>query len=833
MTKEQIKQIVSQLTLEEKAALSSGKNFWQSVDIERLGIPNIFFSDGPNGLRKQSIDAADNLGLNESRKSTCFPTSVTTASSWDESMCENIGRALGREATALDVGVLLGPGTNIKRDPLCGRNFEYLSEDPYLAGKCVSGLIRGIQEFAASACVKHFALNNQETGRMYVDSVVDERAMREIYLTPFEMAVKQGDVHTIMSSYNRLNGEYTNENKHLLVDILRNEWGYEGVVLTDWGGDNDRVQAAMCGNEIEMPTSDGYSINAIIEAVNAGVLDMATLDANTERLLTLAFKTKEVLDNGDKTYDVEQNHNFAYEAAKGSMVLLKNDGALPLNPTEKVCFIGDFAKKARYQGGGSACVNPTKLDNVIDVIGPEDPINFIGYAQGFDQYGKKSKKLVKEAIALAQQAEKIVFFIGLDDVTESEGKDRDDMKIPTNQLELLAELKKLGKPIVCVLSCGSPVETDWDEDINALLCVYLTGQAGAQAILDNLMGKVNPSGKLAETFPVRYEDTPAANYYLKNEMTAEYRESVFVGYRYYEKAGVAPKYPFGFGLSYTTFAYSDLQVNENGVTFTLTNTGAVDGAEVAQMYVGAVGSKVFRPVKELKGFTKVFLKAGESKQVEIPFDEYTFRYFNVKANEWQIEDCDYNVMVGSSSANMLLTASYKPEGGVSAEGVYDEAALANYFAGDIKNVPDDQFELLLGRPIPDPDLKFINKKKTRIIVDYNTSVLQLRYAKGWTGRAFSWGVRFGEKLFRKMGNHKMANLLKIGPYYLPIRGMNRMSGGALDMNQVDGLVIMFNGKFFKGLGHFLKATSQRGKAKKAAAKAAKAAEEAKAQEEQK
>ncbi|MCD8308227.1 MAG: glycoside hydrolase family 3 C-terminal domain-containing protein [Clostridia bacterium] len=821
MNKDEIKEIVKQMTLEEKASLASGKDFWQSKAVERLGIPSVYFSDGPNGLRKQEA-AADHLGLNESVKSTCFPTSVTMASSWDTDVCYKVGEALGKEATALKVGMLLGPGTNIKRSPLCGRNFEYYSEDPYLAGKCAASMIRGIQENAASACVKHFAANNQETGRMYVDSVMDERTLREIYLTPFEIAVKEGKAKAVMSSYNRLNGVYANENEHLLCDILRGEWGFDGVVVTDWGGCNDRVDGYICGNEIEMPGNNGESDEEIVAAVKEGRLSEEILNKNVERFLTFVYDVQEKLAHTDKdNYDQAMHHAIAEDASRGAMVLLKNDGTLPINKEEKVCFIGDFAKNARYQGGGSSHVNPTRLENVIDNITPDDPITFTGYAKGFDQYGKKSKKLVKEAVELLKKSDKCVLFMGLDDVTESEGKDRENMKIPENQLELLAELKKTGKPIAVVLSCGAPVETDWDKDVNALMCVYLTGQAGAQAILDNLMGVTNPCGKLAETFPVKLEDNPSYNYYLKNEMTAEYREGIFVGYRYYDKAGVQPKYPFGHGLSYTTFEYSDLQVTGSGISITLTNTGTRDGAEVVQMYVGTVNSKVFRPVKELKGFKKVYLKAGESKKVIIPFDEYTFRWYNVKTERWEVEDCKYTIYVASSSKDIRLTAEYTAINGIKAETDYSADTLAEYYEGNVKNVSDDAFEELIEREIPDGNVKFIKKK--RIKVDRNTPVIHLKYAKGWTGRAFAGVIVFAEKFLRKIGKTATANVLKIGPYYMPVRGISRQSGGMLSIGQVDGLIIMFNGKFFKGLSKFFK----EGKIKKNKAKERKKAEESK------
>ncbi len=825
MTEEQIKELVSQMTLEEKASLASGEDFWRTKEIKRLGVPPVYLSDGPHGLRKQEA-AADQLGLNESVKSTCFPTAVTMAAGWDTDTCHTMGQALGKEAAALKVGMLLGPGVNIKRSPLCGRNFEYYSEDPYLAGKMASALISGIQEHTASACVKHFACNNQETGRMYVDSIVDERALREIYLEPFEMAVKEGKVNSVMTSYNLLNGYYTNENAHIMKDILRGEWEYKGVVVTDWGGCNDRVDGYKCYNELEMPTTDTESDREIVAAVQNGTLDETIVDQNAANLLKLVYNAQEFFSE-EKSYDMEEHHFIAQKAATGSEVLLKNDGALPLRDNDKVCFIGDFAETARYQGGGSSCVNPTRLECVKDLAETlnEDqdiPVQYVGWAKGFDQYGKKSDKEVKKAVELAEKADKIVIFMGLDDVTESEGKDRADMKIPENQLILLDALAALGKPIIAVLSCGSPVETDWDTKVNALLCVYLTGQAGAQAILDNLTGVANPSGKLPETFPVRLEDNPTYNTYLTNDTTSEYRESIFVGYRYYDKAGIEPKYPFGYGLSYTTFGYSDLEITDEGVSFTLTNTGSVAGAEVAQMYIGAKDSKVFRAVRELKGFKKVYLEPGESKRVEIPFETYSFRWFNVKSNQFEIEDCDYTIEIGSSSRDLRLAGTYHPQGGVAVDTDYDETALAQYYSGQIADVSHETFETLLGREIGDGKLKFY--KKNRIVVDMNVSITQMRYARGWTGRLFSWAIRFAESFLRKIGQRKTANLLKIGVYYMPIRGLFGFTGAMFTKPQLDGFLLMFNGHFCRGFGKFMR----EGKVRKLRKKAEAAAAEAKA-----
>ncbi len=793
------RELINAMTPEEKASLCSGKDFWQTRDIERLGIPSMFLADGPNGIRKQAA-AADHLGLNESLKATCFPTSATVANSWDTELGEETGAYLGREAVAQKVNVVLGPGLNIKRNPLCGRNFEYFSEDPYLSGKMAAAYVRGIQQNGVAACIKHFAANNQELRRMVIDTVADERTLREIYLTAFEIAVKEGKTRTVMSSYNKLNGEYTNEHMHLMRDILRGEWGYKGVVVTDWGGGNDRVKGLRAGNELEMPTTGGETNRDIVSALKSGELNEEVLDECLERLLSLIFETEEVYKKERRPFDAEKHHEAARRAAEGSVVLLKNRGGiLPLRAGEKVAVIGDFARYPRFQGSGSSNVNPTRVDKTIELI-EDSGLNFVGFAPGFKRNGRRSAKLLRQALALAEKADTLLLYIGLDEDSEIEGLDRRDMKLPQNQLDLISALGAKGKRTAAVLSCGAAVETDWDERVDAVIHTCLSGQAGAGAALDVLTGKVNPSGKLAESFPVRYEDCSSASNFPGRETSVEYREGLYVGYRYYDTAEVPVKYPFGFGLSYTSFEYGGLTVTDEGAVFSVANTGAMAGAEVAQLYVGAKDGKVFRPKKELKGFVKVRLEPGERKTVTIPFDEYTFRYYNPASGRFETEPCAYAVYIGASSADMRLEAEHR----VSGEDVfvpYNARELPSYYSGKAAGVSQAEFEKLLGKKVPDARFSYV--KKNRITVDYYTTVMQLRHAKGWSGRLFARGVSFLYRFLKLIGKHRAACGIMIGLFHQPMRGISRMSGGIVKWGQLDGMIMMFNGRFFKGLGKFI------------------------------
>jgi beta-glucosidase len=782
--------IIEKMTIEEKAAFLSGKGEWQTREFKRLGIPSIFCSDGPHGIRKQA-GAGDHLGLNASLPATCFPTAATIANSWDPELGEKLGETLGEEAMAQGVNVLLGPGLNIKRSPLCGRNFEYFSEDPYLAGKMAASYVRGIQSQGVFACPKHFAVNSQELRRMAMNSVLDERTLREIYLTGFEIAVKEGNAKTIMSAYNEVNGTYANENKHLLNDILRKDWGFDGIVITDWGASNDHALGVAAGSNLEMPNPGLDSARELIAAVESGKISIKDVDARVDELLD-AVMTLYVNAQGKKDdFDKAAHHTIARKAAAESTVLLKNEeNILPLKPGTKVAVIGDFAFVPRYQGAGSSMVNPTKIETVSELTGNYD-IQVVGSCRGYSRTGEEDAAITKEALDVAARADVVLFFFGLNEDSESEGMDRNHMRIPQNQINLLQELGKVNSNLIGIISAGSAIEMPWHHYFKALLHCYLNGQAGAGAVLDILTGGVNPSGKLSETIPRRHEDTPAFRYYPSQERTSEYRESLYVGYRYYETAGVPVLYPFGFGLSYTTFEYSDLSVNDEGATFTVKNTGERDGAEVVQLYVKLKNAKVFRPEKELKGFTKVFLKAGESKAVTIPFDDKTFRYWNVRTDKWEVEGGKYEIIIGASSADLRLFGEIE-KAATTDKLPYDPALLPSYYSGKIQNVDNGEFEQLLGRSIPDGHWSGM--------LTSNDAICQLYYAKSGLAR---FAYRRLTAMKKKADDSGKPDLNILFIYNMPFRAMAKMTGGAVSMDMVDGIVKLVNGHFFGGLGQVI------------------------------
>lgn len=773
------KELIERMTAEEKASLTSGANFWNSKAVERVGVPSFTLTDGPHGLRKQK-GQADHLGLNSSVPSTCYPTAAGLANSWDMELIEALGERLGREAAAERVSVVLGPGCNIKRNPLCGRNFEYFSEDPFLSGKAAAALIRGVQKMGVSACVKHFAANSQELHRMASDSVVDERTLREIYLPAFETAVREGGVRCLMTSYNLLNGVYTNENTYLLRDILRVEWGYEGMVVTDWGGNNDRVAGLIAGDHLEMPGVGGETDGQVLRALRDGSLDEKYLDEAADALIEMALSTREYL-GGD--YDRDEHHAFASKAAGEAAVLLKNEGGvLPIGRRYTVAVMGDFAKRPRYQGAGSSLVNPTRLEDPLDEL-KKAGLRVVGYAKGFRRGGGRSEKLIKEAVALAKRADIALLFLGLDEGGEAEGMDRADMRLPENQTALLRAVAAENPNTVVVLSCGCAVETDWDKDARALLHGYLGGQAGASAMARLLTGRENPSGKLTETMPLRYEDSPSAPYFPGPEATAEYREGIYVGYRGFDSAKRAVKYPFGHGLSYTGFEYSDLEISDGAAAFTIKNCGAVTGAEVAQLYVSARTGGMFRPEKELKGFARVLLSPGESKRVSIPLDERSFAVWSVIEKRWVVEPGEYGLLIGASSRDIRLTGSVVKTG-EAVENPYAADVFAPYKSADVSAVSDESFAALLGREIPP------SKWDRKAPLGMNSVIAQGAYLKGGPGRLIYELVRLGRASLRLLGLRSAADTLMYA-MELPYRGLSRMTG-VFTEKQVESLLRAVN-----------------------------------------
>lgn len=776
--------LLKELTLEEKCALLSGAETFKTRGMPQHGIPQIWLSDGPHGLRKQAGES-DHLGLNPSVPATCFPTASAVANSWDTALGEEIGAALGEEAAAQEVSVLLGPGLNMKRNPLCGRSFEYFSEDPYLAGKLAAGYIRGIQSKGVAACPKHFAVNSQETRRMASDSIVDERTLREIYLTGFEIAVKEGHPRSIMSSYNLVNGTYANENKHLLMEILRGEWGFDGAVITDWGGSNDHALGVKNGSTLEMPVPGGDSVRELLAALESGKISESDIDARLSELLPLVFDTKAALDAAPREFDAAAHHALARRAAEESLVLLKNEGSLlPLAAGTKVAVIGDFAKNPRYQGAGSSMVNSTQVDVLLDKL-IDSELNVIGYQQGFDRHGKPDAALQKSACELAAQADTVILCMGLDEIAESEGLDRSNLRLAQNQVDLLQAVAAVNPKIVVVLYSGSVVETPWLDNCQALLYAALGGQAGAGAVADALAGKVNPCGKLAETWPLAYADIPSAADFATRRKTVEYREALYIGYRYFTTAEKAVRFPFGYGMSYTTFAYSDIAADEQGVSLTVTNTGSVAGTEIVQLYVAKKNSELFRPAKELKGFARVTLAPGEKQRITITLDDKAFRFWNVKANRWEIEGGEYELLVGASVEDIRLCEKISVHGTATVH-PYEDRDLDCYYKGDVLCVSDADFEKLLGHPIPNGKTK----------IDRNLTLGELNHARSPLGWLVWLVLTILLDVSYKRGKPDLNILFQ---YNMPLRALAKMTNGAISMGMVDGIVMELQGFWILGL----------------------------------
>lgn len=689
-----LKALVSQMTLEEKAGMCSGKDFWHLKGVERLGIPEVMVSDGPHGLRKQD-QAADHLGMNDSIKAVCFPAACATACTFDRELLEKMGEALGNECQAEQVSVLLGPAVNIKRSPLCGRNFEYYSEDPFLSGEIAAAFIKGVQSKHVGTSIKHFACNNQEYRRMSCSSELDERTLREIYLPSFETAVKEAQPKTVMCSYNRVNGEFASENKKLLTDILRDEWGFEGYVMSDWGAVNQRVPGLAAGLELEMPASSGATDRQIVEAVQDGSLPEAVLDQAVERILKVIFDYTDHLQS-DAVFDRESDHKMAARVEEEAIVLLKNEGILPLSQGIHAAFIGAFAEKPRYQGGGSSHINSFKVTNALEGA---DGLAQITYAKGYQtEKDEIDEALEEEAVAAAKAADVAVLFVGLPDSFESEGYDRSHMQMPQCQNHLIARVCEVQPNTVIVLHNGSPVEMPWCDDVKGILEVYLGGQAVGEATANVLFGKVNPSGKLAETIPMKLSDNPSYLNFPGDGQTVEYKEGIYVGYRYYDTKEMAVRFPFGYGLSYTTFEYSDLKLSKTSmkdtetleVSVTVTNTGSRAGKEAVQLYVSDLTGAASRPVRELKNFVKVSLEPGESKTVTMTLDKRAFAWYSVDLGDWYAASGAYEIQIGKSSRDIVLKAAVE----LTTDAVLPLKVTSNTTFGDLMKNPVTRAKVL-------------------------------------------------------------------------------------------------------------------------------------------
>lgn len=784
--------IVNKMSLEQKAKFVSGYDYWHLEEATDLGLPKIMVTDGPHGLRKQNPDkkSSSGIGLGNSVPTTCFPPAATSACSWDEDLLRQEGEALAEECIQEKVSVILGPGTNIKRSPVCGRNFEYFSEDPLLAGKMSASLINGCQSKGVGNSLKHFACNSQEAFRMVINEVIDERTIREIYFPAFEIAVKESQPWTIMNSYNRINGVYASQNKWMQEDVLRGEWGFKGLVLTDWGASVDRIPGLENGTDLEMPSSGTLNTQKIIEAVKSGELDIKVLDERVDNVVDLIIKSKPNLEKNYK-YDVEAHHKLAQKVAEGSMTLLKNEeNILPLKSGQKVAVIGELAKSPRFQGAGSSVINATKLDNAYDCLvslGVD-----VTYAQGYEK-GKDvvNDQLVSEAVSAAKAADISVVFAGLTEEFEGEGYDRVDINMPSCHNNLISEVAKANPNTVVVLAGGSVVYIPWIDEVKGLLNSGLGGQAGGAAVANILTGKVNPSGKTAETYPVKFEDNPTFGNYPGGPVTSEHRESVYIGYRYYDKAKKDVLFPFGYGLSYTTFEYSDIKVSSKDikdtdtlkVSFKIKNTGSVDGAEIAQVYVADKESTIFRPEKELRAFTKVFLKAGEEKEVTVELGKRAFAYYNVNIGDWHVETGDFDILVGASSRDIKLTETVKVTSTVAAEIPDYRNTAPTYYTADLSEMKGEQFAAVYGQELPSAE--FDTTKKIDIYCCLNDA----RHTK-WGGRI----CRLIENIMGKMGSDANGDgkMLAAMATQIPIRNFIAMSMGVFSPEMADGLLMILN-----------------------------------------
>lgn len=786
-------EIIKKMTLEQKANLCSGYDYWHMEGIEALGLPQIMLCDGPHGLRKKDPENK-NVGLGNSYPATCFPTAATSACSWDPELLNKMGKAIADECKEQQVSVILGPGVNMKRSPLCGRNFEYFSEDPLLAGEMGVAFVKGAQDNGVGTSLKHFAVNSQETRRMVINEVVDERTLREIYLPAFEKTVKEAQPWTVMNAYNKLNGEFCSQNSWLQQKVLRDEWGFEGLIVTDWGASVDRVNGIKCGTDVEMPSSGKYNAKKIIGAVKSGKLDEKDLDKCMDNIIELILKSKKKLVDGFK-YDRKANEDLAQKIATESVVLLKNEeNILPLNQETKVAVIGEMAKVPRFQGAGSSLIMTTKLCNAYDAL-VDLGVNAT-YAQGYSKSSDvPDDSLIVEAISTTKNADTVLIFVGLTEDYESEGFDREHMELPYSQVKLIEKVANLHKNVVVVLAGGATFEMPWLSSVKGVVHGQLGGQMTGVAIADVLLGKVNPSGHLAETYPNKFEDTPTAENYPSTKKNSLHKEGVYIGYRYYETAKKDVLFPFGFGLSYTQFQYSDLKISASSikdtdtvtVSFKVKNVGAVDGAEVAQLYVADKESTIFRPAKELKGFKKVFLKAGEEKEISIELGKRAFAYYNVNIHDWHVESGEFAIEVGSNVRDIALTGTINVESTVDAVVPDYKVTAPAYYTADVQKIPVAQFQAVLGKEVPSDET--IPGEKLTIL----NTVGDASHTK-WGKRVNKLICKITAIAIKKGAGGEDANsaMMQTMATQVPIRNFISMSMGVFSEKMAEGFLLILN-----------------------------------------
>lgn len=796
--------LVKQMTLEEKAALLEGFESWRTNPIPRLGIPSIYMTDGPHGVRKVK-EAQGGISILENEPSTAFPTSSTVAMSWNRENAYKVGQAIAEECLYYDVDMLLAPGINIKRSPLCGRNFEYFSEDPLLSGVFGEEFVKGLQSMGVGTCVKHFAANSSEDYRYYGDSVVDERALREIYLKAFERVVKNAKPYTVMCSYNKVNGEYASQNKYLLDYILRDEWGFDGAVVSDWGAVEDRIKSIQAGLDLDMPGGVLQNRKSIIEAVKAGTLSQVDLDKAVINILKLVERCTS--NPKTKSYEKSAHEELACQVARDSAVLMKNKGGiLPLNGKEKLLVVGELFEKMRFQGAGSSLINPEKLASPKAAFDNRKVL--YTYEKGYRQFYEECDKVLEDkALSAADSCDTILFFGGLTDFAESEGFDRKDMKLPENQISLLNKLIEKGKKVIFVLFSGSPVELPFIDNIDALLYMGLPGMNGGEAAAALLFGEANPSGRLAESWPMTHEDSSCFKDYDRGPI-CQYYESIYVGYRYYDKAGVKVRFPFGWGMSYTSFEYANLCMSEKDGVFTcsmdIANTGGYDGAEVIQLYVRNPKTGVFKADKELRAFTKVYLKKGERLNVELSFQKEDLRYYNVMKKEWVLENGEYEVLIGPSSSDIRLRERLIIEGEIQVENPYPKQ-VQDLYSNPSSIAPGDTFEKLLGRKLPEalPVLPITIESPLK---DYKHTFMGrvlYRIVEIFMGKDYRRAMKMPDSLERDAIIKNSLFMVKLMPS-VNARGLAMASGGFFTYNMAKGFTEIANGHLVKGLKLILK-----------------------------